>query len=306
MKLVGIYMSTSRIERLTYRFAQVGLDIRQGYLDQLKRGELKAGRTLAGQRVVISVDGGRSRIRRNKKGRRRQKTGRHGYYNEWKEPKLLTIYAVDDQGKKISSLEIPVTNDGSFGKVEEFMPLLEMHLVRLGVHLAQQVLLLADGALWIWERMPTLLHRLGCPPEKIIPLVDFYHATQHLHAFAEAAFSDPKAVKAWFKKARSALKRGHITPLIKKMALLWAQAKGQRQETLADELKFFTKRSDKFNYLHIAALNLPIGSGSIESLIRRVVNLRLKSAGKSWLNENAAEVLTTFRLGKLTKRNHFA
>jgi hypothetical protein len=289
--LMGIFMSASRVERLTYSFAQIGLNLRQNYLNQLERGELKPGQTLAGQRVVISVDGGRSRIRRPKRGRRRQKTGRHGYYNEWKEPKLLTIYAVDEQGKKIATLDIPITNDGTFGDVEEFMPILEMHLVRLGVHLAEQVLLLADGASWIWDRIPALLQRLGCPQEKIITLFDFYHATQHLHAFAQAAFSDPKAVKAWFKKARSALKRGQVDTLIKKMENLCAQAKGKRQETMADKLEFFTKRPDKFNYGHVAALKLPIGSGSIESLIRRVVNLRLKSAGKSWLKENAERVL---------------
>lgn len=45
-----------------------------------------------------------------------------------------------------------------------FMELLEMHLVRLGVNQAKQVLLLADGAEWIWLRIPTLLRRLGCPP----------------------------------------------------------------------------------------------------------------------------------------------
>ena len=214
--LFGISLSTKRVKRLTYSFGQIGLDIRQSRIEQLKRGELEVGRTLAGQRVVISVDGGRTRIRRPKKGRRR-KTGWHGYYSEWKEPKLLTIYVVDERGRKVAIAEIPITNDGTYGDVEEFMSILEMHLVRLGVHLAKQVLLLADGALWIWERVPALLQRLGCPKERVISLLDFYHACQHLHDFAEAAFADPKMVKSWFKKACSALKRGQAAVLIAKM-----------------------------------------------------------------------------------------
>lgn len=44
---------------------------------------------------------------------------------------------------------LAVTNDGTFGDVEPFMQLLEMHLVRLGINQAKQVLLLADGAEWI-------------------------------------------------------------------------------------------------------------------------------------------------------------
>ena len=67
---------------------------------------------LKDQRVVISVDGGRTRIRRNKIGKRRS-TNRHGYFGDWTEPKLLTIYVVDEQGKRINTAD-PVTNDGTF------------------------------------------------------------------------------------------------------------------------------------------------------------------------------------------------
>jgi len=109
--------------------------------------------------VVISVDGGRTRIRYAKKGKRRPKTNRHGYVGEWQEPKFLTIYVVDEQGKRVNTTELPVTNDGTFGLVDPFMELLEMHLVRLGINQAKQVLLLADGAEWIWLRIPPLLKR---------------------------------------------------------------------------------------------------------------------------------------------------
>jgi hypothetical protein len=38
-------------------------------------------------------------------------------------------------------------------------------------------------------------------------------------------------------------------------------------------------------------MKLPIGSGAIESLIRQVVNMRLKGNGKFWLPENAELIL---------------
>jgi hypothetical protein len=50
------------------------------------------------RRVVVSSDGGRVRIRENKRGRRTKK-GRRRYHTSWKEPKLVIIYAVDSQGK---------------------------------------------------------------------------------------------------------------------------------------------------------------------------------------------------------------
>ncbi len=46
-----------------------------------------------------------------------------------------------------------------------------------------------------------------------------------------------------------------------------------------------------FDYDKIRQLNLPIGSGAIESLIRQAVNLRLKGNGKFWLKENAEIIL---------------
>jgi hypothetical protein len=66
----GIILSAKRIARLTYRFGQVGLDLRQRQLDQLKQGTLPEGQILAGQRVVLSADGGRARLRRAKAGQR--------------------------------------------------------------------------------------------------------------------------------------------------------------------------------------------------------------------------------------------
>ena len=38
-------------------------------------------------------------------------------------------------------------------------------------------------------------------------------------------------------------------------------------------------------------MNLPIGSGAIESSIRRVVNLRLKGASIYWNEDTAQEIL---------------
>src|SRR5205823_14535410 len=46
---------------------------------------------------------------------------------------------------------------------------------------------------------------------------------------------------------------------------------------------------------------LPIGSGAIESAVRRIINLRLKGNGLLWLEENAEAVLV-MRAAVLTQR----
>ncbi len=231
------------------------------------------------------------KIRINKKGKRNPKTNRRGYRGEWVEPKLLTIYTVNEKGKKIKTGELPITNDGTYGDFKDFLEILEMHLVSLGISQAQQVLLLADGAEWIWNHIPPLLKRLNCPT--LYQLLDFYHVTEHLQDFADAAFSQDKERKTWFNQARCELKRGQIAKLLESMTNLRKQARGQRRQIMTAQINYLNKGFEKgrLNYAQVAKNNLPIGSGAVESLIRQVVNLRLKGNGKFWLRRNAEVIL---------------
>jgi len=137
------------------------------------------------------------------------------------------------------------------------------------------------------------LQRLGCPPSSTHGLLDFYHATEHLHTFAEAAFTQPKEQQAWFKQARSLLKRGQSVNLLNQMQTLSKQRRGDCLAILSSEIQYFTKfhQQKRLSYSQLAGMKMPIGSGAIESLIRQVVNQRLKGNGKFWLLENAEAIL---------------
>lgn len=287
----GITLSERRVMRLTYRFGEIGLALRAQKLTQRQAGTLATTSTLSGQRVVISVDGGRTRLRRNKRGKRRAKTQRHGFHGEWREPLLLTIYAVDEQGRKLNTQQLPITNDGTFAHHLALLQLLEMHLLQLGIQACQCVLLIADGARWIWNKIPPLLEQLGVPTHKLYQLFDFYHAVEHLQDFAKLAFSAKKTSQAWVKKSRSRLKRGGIKTLISTMQQRANSAKGKKRVALTQALDYFARQPQRFDYPTVAKRHLPIGSGSIESLIRQVVNLRLKGNGKFWLPQQAEIIL---------------
>ena len=124
-------------------------------------------------------------------------------------------------------------------------------------------------------------------------LLDFYHATEHLKSFADAGFQDEKESLAWFKAARSDLKKGKIYSLVDQMKQYRKSVRGSRRQILTKEINYFSKRLSKglFDYNKISQLNLPIGSGAVESLIRQAVNLRLKGNGKFWLQQNAEIIL---------------
>ncbi len=288
----GIDISIRRIQSLTYSFCQQALSQRRSKIFHLERGTLPSTNLVKGKRVVISVDGGRSRLIDYQGRKRNKKTSRRRYKGEWKEPKLLTIYAVDKKGKKIKTGEVPITNDGTFENSKELLTILEMYLVQLGIKGAQAVLFIADGAEWMWKDIPPLLKRLGCDPNTTYYLQDFYHVTEHLSSFAEAAFDKDSEKKAGFKKACKQLKGGKSSELIQAMISLKKEAK-MNKDSLTSEINHLVKleKAERINYHLIAELKLPLGSGAIESLIRQAVNLRLKGNGKFWRKHNAEGLL---------------
>ena len=288
----GIKISLKRIQGLTYRFGGAGLSLRSSKIMALERDSLPTGSKLKDKRVIISVDGGRTRVRIYQEKKPNPKTKRKKYTGEWIEPKLLTIYTVDERGNKIKNGEVPLINDGTYGNYKQFLKILEMYLVSLGIARAKQILLIADGAEWIWQHIPPLLNQLGCE-EKIYYLLDFYHATEHLKSFADAAFKDKKESLAWFKTARSDLKKGKIYSLLNQMKQYRKSVRGSHRQILTREINYFSKRLSKglFDYNKISSLKFPIGSGAVESLIRQAVNLRLKGNGKFWLKHNAEIIL---------------
>lgn len=288
----GIDINLRRIERLTYVFGRGGVNQRDIQVNQCQRGEIKPSNLLKDKRVVISADGGRTKIRLTEEGKLNPNTNRKSYKTDWIEPKLLTIYTVDEQGKKIKTGEVPIVNDGTFGDSSSFLKLLEMHLVTLGINQAKQVLLVADAAQWIWLRIPPLLEKLGCPVETYY-LWDFYHVTEHLSSFAFSAFKSDQERRIWFNTARSNLRWGQVESLIEDMKTIRKNSRGTKRINLTKEINYVERgwKQGRLNYPKISALNLPLGSGAVESLIRQVVNLRLKGNSKLWLKRHAEIIL---------------
>jgi hypothetical protein len=289
---LGLDFSQSRIRRISEAFCQVGLAVRAKRLARFAAGQRPAGTALKGKRVALAVDGGRLNIRQTRRKGRKRKSGWPGYETDWQEPKLLIIYVLDEEGRKVSRTDMPVVADGTLMGLDEFMKILEMHLHQLGVAQAESIVLLGDGAQWIWHNVPALLLRLGCRPEQITQILDNCHATQHLYKLGEALFG-ATAGKAWAKKWAKQLKKGKAKALVSEIKYFLNHQKSKDQKTAQTEYTFFLKHlnNSRLDYAYFKEQKLPIGSGVVESLIRQVVNIRLKSCSKAWLVENAEAFL---------------
>lgn len=242
--------------------------------------------SVSGRKVAVSTDGGRLRIRSNKKGAKTKK-GRHHYHTNWREPKLLIIYVVDKDGRSDRTFSPFI--DGTMKGPDAVFWLLDYYLSKLNIGASDMLLFVADGARWIWKRVGALMSSLGIAPDRYDEVVDFYHAVEHLGKIANLQKGWKTAQKKrWVTKYRRLLLQGAITEVLKEIRRL---CHGKRSKKLNTERDYFVRNQTRMNYAEIRRKGLPIGSGAMESAIRRVVNLKLKGASIYWLKENAESML---------------
>ncbi len=242
--------------------------------------------SVAGRRVVISSDGGRIRLRETKRGPKTTK-GRRRYTGAWREPKVLIVYVVNAEGKREASFAPFI--DATLKGPDAVVALLRSYLQRLAITQADQVLFIADGAPWIWKRVPLLVQALGLAAAQVYELLDFYHAVQHLGQVAALRKDwSAKARAQWRTQQRRFLLHGQVEQVI---AAVQALCQGRNSKAIRTQRDYFIKHQSRMTYAKLSTMKLPIGSGAIESTVRRVVNLRLKGPSLFWCRASAEAIL---------------
>ncbi len=282
----GIDLSVKQIRRLTLQMGQKMVEKRQERLEVSWRGP--TNNNYAGKRIAICVDGGRVRMRQYRKGRR-LRNGRHRFDTPWREPKMLVIYEVDEKGRKVKKSEI--VYDCTMGNHEKLCELLVMHLRENNAAQATEIMLIADGAPWIWDLKEKLLRYSITVDHEV---VDYYHAAAYLYNTIDQALPWSQSQKQqWFRAHRRLLKQGKIDKVIEALQILVCRrgrpVKGRKKILTA--IDFFTQHQHRMAYPTFKRLGIPMGSGLVESAIRRVINLRLKSASSFWLEKNVEAML---------------
>jgi len=275
----GIKVDTKTVRLIAYRYAA-----RARLAQQVEHTMFEE--TVAGRRVVISSDGGRLRLREPKRGPKTKK-GRRRYTGAWREPKVLIVYVVDAEGKQESCFA-PFL-DATLQGPDAVFALLRTYLQRLEITQADHVLFIADGAPWIWKRVPRLLQALGLAAEQVHELLDFYHAVHHLGQVAALRKDwSAKARTRWRTHQRHLLMQGEVGQVI---AAVRDLCRGRNSKAIRKHREYFIKNQHRMAYAQLIALKLPIGSGAIESAVRRVVNLRLKGPSLFWCRASAEAIL---------------
>ena len=275
----GLACDVSSLVRISMATAEASTRLRDAALAAALSLPVAPNGPLAGKRVRVSLDGGRVRTRRRHRGRKTVK-GRHGFSTPWREPRLLVIDILDVQGRP-DRLRLPLY-DVLLGDAEAVWALLIGYLRLLGAAYAEVVEFIADGAEWIWHRVERLGRLAEIPAAKLVEVLDFYHASQYLSETLAACRDLPKAQRqALYKRLRHAL-RHQADGVEVVLEALRALATTHRSKAITRAVGYVGTHAHRMRYVTLEARKLPIGSGQVESAVRRVVNLRFKAPGSFW------------------------
>jgi hypothetical protein len=281
LKDQNISAEYKRIKKIAYHVGE------RCFSNRIQIG-LKHDENVSGKRVIISVDGGRTRLREEnptKKPSTTYKGKRAKFDTPWREPKLFVIHVLEQDGS-ITKTQLPIY-DAVIRDADQCFDLLAGYLKKLKIEKAAQVLFIADGAEWIWNRAKATLIKLGVSENKIYEAVDYYHAVEHVsEIISKLRKIDKQKKTALFKELKNILWEGKLDQFISKITNL---AKGRK--LILDKLNYFVNNMSRMKYDCLRQRNFPCGSGIVESAIRRVINLRFKSPSTFWKKENVEKLI---------------
>ena len=175
----------------------------------------------------------------------------------------------------------------------DFLARLYAHALRSGLEdpSCRQIVLLADGAHWIWEQSATHLRVAG---KTWVEILDFYHASQHIWTVAHAVWPQDETVRTvWAEDVLHRLRHegGTVLDAVwKALPPLSAAA----QKTVTSEKAYFAFHHDRLDYPRYRRAGFPIGSGIIESACKTVLKQRESGSGMRWV-EAGAQAIATLR-----------
>jgi hypothetical protein len=219
----------------------------------------------------------------------------------WKELKVGDIFEVelqvkvDQHSKELVEIGHAVrdTYVAHLGGPEDFGKVMWREAKRRGWETARETMMVADGALWIWNLAGTHFYDSK-------QVVDWYHASQHLATVAQALHGEgtPEA-KHWFEKWKTPLYQGRAEE-IAQMLLAEAHTHPDMAQTLQTEAGYFQTNYRRMRYMQMREDGWPIGSGMVESGCKQYKQ-RFTGPGMRWSRPGAQRLLP-IRTGIMSNR----
>lgn len=214
-------------------------------------------------------------------------------HKEWAEVKTVAIGAIQPPVQKDGEPVVQTTQLSYFSRLAEaetFTHLATVETQRRGTERAETVCAVSDGAEWIQG-----FFDVQC--QAAVRILDFYHAAGYVADVGQAHWGEgtPES-QAWLQTTLHELKHGSPDQVLQTLRTIQRQLQGgsASPETLAQvdtALQYLQTRRAHLDYARFQAAGYPIGSGSVESGNKLVVEARLKGAGMHWARAHVNPLL---------------
>lgn len=154
---------------------------------------------------------------------------------------------------------------------------LHAEALRQGLGKAGRVIVIADGAVWIWKLAKDRF-------SEAVQRVDFYHIKQHLWVVAKELYPDPTEARLWVRKIKNQLRRGQAAKVITTIQEAVQTLATAASPSLAKEINYLKEHQGRMDYASALRRGEPIGSGAIESTCAQY-QCRFKRTGQFWTPE---------------------
>jgi hypothetical protein len=302
--LLGVTISPMGIWRVAQRLGEAAAN----YSDQLSRYHADSRSTGASTQaapsaVVLGVDGCHLGMQVRSKRRRRQDSEplpplppiEEGRFREVKTGVLLlpSERVEPSPGRRSVVRRFLVT---CLGDADAIFARLYAQLRELGwVGTQTVVVIVGDGAEWIWNRATMFVHRCE--------ILDFWHALEHAWEFARLRYGDGSAqADRWVHQIAEDLKAGKVQQVIVRLKRI-RPTSPQLRESLQALIRYYSENAGRMRYDEYLRLGYGIGSGAVESAHKQVVHARFRQAGMRWSAAGARRLLA---LRLLLLNDHWA
>jgi hypothetical protein len=286
-RLTGLEVGASTLHQEARRQGERALTLRTEDEDRTQSVEGIAELTArsrppdAPYTLVIEIDAWNIRERDHwGKTQTRMKAGKE--LERWHWVYTGTVFRLDQRGTTQSGRPV-ITERGYVATrrgLESFQHQLYAEALQRGLQQAQLVLILGDGAVWIWNLAKDRF-------QDAVQRVDLHHVQEHLWNLSrELHGKDSQAAQTWIRPYLQWLERRKngaldvIDSLNQLDQTLESLTRSQRK-ALRREINYFEDHKERMDYKAGKALGQPVGSGAIESTCSQYQR-RFKLTGQFW------------------------
>lgn len=285
--LTGVKLPRATLDREARRQGERARKLRRQADEQARHAQpVQAELVLEPYQLIIQLDAWNIR-ERDAWGKTRALRRQGQEPERWHWVYTGTCFRLDHRGQTAGGR--PVISERGFVATREGLEGLRQQLhaeaLRRGLGQAAGVLVIGDGAVWIWrladDRFKAARQRL-----------DFYHAVEHLAAVGRALFgADKDKLKGWLRPLVQQLKNQSAIKVVAQLEDILAQMPaGTCAEAVQKEVNYFHEHRDRMDYRAGRRRGEPIGSGAVESTCRQA-QCRFKRPGQYWSQQGDEALL---------------